>query len=163
VTRSTYAPPATHGSLMLIHRLDRIARRRSEIALEPLGLRKRQVVALMILREHGAIAQGALGETLRLDPANLVGLLNELEDQGLLDRRRDPEDRRRHIVELTPKGIAALERAQEALAGVQDHVLAGLEDDERCALHELLVKAAQNHSAAEGFPAAAEPEACAEE
>jgi len=162
MTRSTYAPPATHGSVMLIHRLDRIARRRSEIALAPLGLRKRQVVALMILREHGAIAQGALGETLRLDPANMVGLLNELEDQGLLDRRRDPEDRRRHIVELTPEGIAALERAQEALAGVQNYVLAGLDDDERCKLHELLDRAAQEH-AAEVYVPATESEACSEE
>src|SRR5260370_20806013 len=127
MTRSTYAPPATHGSVMLIHRLDRIARRRSEIALAPLGLRKRQVVALMILREHGAIAQGALGETLRLDPANMVGLLNELEDQGLLDRRRDPEDRRRHIVELTPAGVAALEPAQQARPARPNHALAGLE------------------------------------
>jgi DNA-binding MarR family transcriptional regulator len=148
---------------MLIHRLDQIARRRSEIALAPLGLRKRQVVALMILREHGAITQGALGETLRLDPANLVGLLNELEDQRLLDRRRDPEDRRRHIVELTPKGSAALERAQEALAGVQNHVLAGLDDEERCTLHELLVRAAQKHVATEGYVPAPDPEACPEE
>jgi DNA-binding MarR family transcriptional regulator len=147
---------------MLIHRLDRIARRRSEIALEPLGLRKRQVVALMILREHGAIAQSALGETLRLDPANLVGLLNELEDQGLLDRRRDPEDRRRHIVELTDAGTKALERAQDALAGVQSYVLAGLDDDERCKLHELLVRAAQEH-AAEVYVPATEQEGCAEE
>jgi DNA-binding MarR family transcriptional regulator len=147
---------------MLIHRLDRIARRRSEIALAPLGLRKRQVVALMILWEHGAITQSALGETLRLDPANLVGLLNELEDQGLLDRRRDPEDRRRHIVELTPEGIAALERAQEALAGVQAYMLAELDEEERCQLHELLVRAAQKH-AAEVYVPATDPESCAEE
>lgn len=147
---------------MLIHRLDRVARRRSEIALAPLGLRKRQVVALMILRDHGAITQGALGETLRLDPANLVGLLNELEERALLDRRRDPEDRRRHIVELTSEGSSVLARAEQALAAVQDDVLAGLDDEERCTLHELLVRAAQRHVAADGCVQASEPETCPE-
>jgi DNA-binding MarR family transcriptional regulator len=147
---------------MLIHRLDRVARRRSEIALAPLGLRKRQVVALMILRDHGAITQGALGETLRLDPANLVGLLNELEERALLDRRRDPEDRRRHIVELTSEGSSVLARAEQALAAVQDDVLAGLDDEERCTLHELLVRAAQRHVVAEGCVQASEPETCPE-
>ena len=48
----------------LIHRLDRIARRRSEIALAPMDLRPRHAVALMILRDHGAMTQAALGEAL---------------------------------------------------------------------------------------------------
>jgi DNA-binding MarR family transcriptional regulator len=150
MARGIYAPPATQHSLMLIHRLDRVARRRSEIALEPIGLRPRQVVALMILRDHGAMTQGALADALRLDPANLVGLLNELELRAFLDRRRDPEDRRRHIVQVSPAGEAALARAENALAAVQDHVLAGLDEDERCTLHELLLRAAERHVAAEG-------------
>jgi len=156
---STYLPTGTHHSLMLLHQLDRIARRRKEIALEPLDLRPRQAVALMILRDHGAMTQAALGETLSLDPANLVGLLNELEERELLDRRRDPEDRRRHIVELSPAGEATLARAEEALRAVQDYVLAGLDEDERCALHELLLRAAERHVATEGCVRAAAEDA----
>src|SRR5436305_1893253 len=147
---------------MLIHRLDRIARRRSEIALAPIGLRPRQVVALMILRDHGAMTQGGLCEALRLDPANLVGLLNELEERGLLDRRRDPDDRRRHIVELTAAGGVIVADAERALSTVQEHVLAGLDEEERCALHELLARAAERHVAAEGCVRAAEPEGCSD-
>jgi DNA-binding MarR family transcriptional regulator len=88
------------------------------------------------------MTQGALGDALRLDPANLVGLLNELEKRALLARRRDPTDRRRHIVELSPAGRKALTRAERALAAVQNDVLSGLDDGERRTLHTLLLRAA---------------------
>jgi DNA-binding MarR family transcriptional regulator len=148
--QDTYLPKTRNHSLMLIHRLDRVARRRSEVALAPMGLRPRQAVALMILRDHGPLTQAVLGEALRLDPANVVGLLNELEGSGLLDRRRDPEDRRRHIVELTADGGQAVVAAEEALTQVQDYVLAGLDEDERCELCSLLARAAERHVAVEG-------------
>ena len=128
---------------MLINHLARVARRRSEVALEPTGLRPRHVVALTILREGGAMTQGALGEALRLDPTNLVGLLNELEEASLLERRRDPLDRRRHIVELSETGARAIARAERELASVQDEVLAHLDEDERATLHGLLLRAAE--------------------
>ena len=142
VTSSDQAADATYQSLVLIHHLERVARRRFEIAIKPTGLRPRHVQALTILRDHGAMTQGTLGDALRLDPANLVGLLNELEQRALLARRRDPTDRRRHIVELSPPGRTALTSAESALASVQDDVLSGLDDDERCTLHTLLQRAA---------------------
>jgi DNA-binding MarR family transcriptional regulator len=133
---------ATRQSLVLISHLARIAQRGSETALDPAGLRPRHLVALNVLREHGATTQGALGEALRLDPSNLVGLLNELEQRGLLERRRDPADRRRHIVELSAAGRQALLRAERALVSVQDDVLGALDEDERATLHALLLRAA---------------------
>jgi DNA-binding MarR family transcriptional regulator len=152
-----------HQSLVLIHHLDRVARRSSEIALEPTGLRPRHVVALTILRAHGAMPQGALGDALRLDPANLVGLLNELEQLALLQRRRDPEDRRRHIVELSPAGETALSGAEAALASVQDEVLSGLDAEERCTLHALLVRAAAKQVTHDScLVPATEPQPCVE-
>ena len=150
--------PTSHQSLVLIDHVARIARRRSEIALAPTGLRPRHLVALTILREHGTTTQSALCEALRLDPTNLVGLLNELEERSLLTRRRDPADRRRHIVELTDAGATALTRAEAALAAVQDEVLAALEGDERALLHSLLARAAEGQVSCE---ACAEPLAAA--
>ena len=141
MTPPARAADTSHQSLVLINHLARVARRGSEAALEPTGLRPRHLVALTILRERGAMPQVALGEALRLDPTNLVGLLNELEQASLLERRRDPLDRRRHIVELSDAGRTALDRAERALASVQDQILAGLDDDERAALHALLVRA----------------------
>jgi DNA-binding MarR family transcriptional regulator len=133
---------ATHQSLVLISHLARVAQRSSEAALDPEGLRPRHLVALTILRDHGPTTQAALGVTLRLDPSNLVGLLNELEQRGLLQRLRDVDDRRRHIVELSPAGAKALLKAERALVSVQDDILGALDDDERAALHALLLRAA---------------------
>jgi DNA-binding MarR family transcriptional regulator len=144
---NTLFPTATRHSVMLLHRLDRIARRRKETALEPVDLRPRQVVALMILRDHGAMTQGALGETLNLDPANVVGLLNELEERELLDRRRDPEDRRRHIVELTPAGKKALAHAERAMEDLEEEILGALAPDERAQLRDLLDRALSGNPA----------------
>src|SRR5579862_505928 len=143
MTQEAHTAPATHQSLVLINHLARVARRRSEVALAPTGLRPRHVVTLTILREGGAMTQGALGAALRLDPTNLVGLLNELEEASLLVRRRDPLDRRRHIVELSETGLDAVARAERELASVQDEVLAHLDEDERATLHGLLLRAAE--------------------
>jgi DNA-binding MarR family transcriptional regulator len=77
-----------------------------------------------------------------LDPSNVVGLLNELEERGLITRRRDPADRRRHIVEISSEGTTQLRAAQRLLARVEDDVLRALSADERATLHGLLVRAA---------------------
>jgi len=161
MTQDAHAPEATHQSLVLINHLARVARRRTEIALEPTGLRPRHVVALTILRESGPTTQGALGEALRLDPTNLVGLLNELEEAALLERRRDPLDRRRHIVELSATGRDAITRAELELATVQDEVLARLDADERATLHGLLLRAAEGRISCGACAGAADDEACA--
>jgi MarR family transcriptional regulator, lower aerobic nicotinate degradation pathway regulator len=155
MTSAVRAADTSHQSLVLINHLARIARRSSETALEPTGLRPRHLVALTILRDRGAMTQTALGEALRLDPTNLVGLLNELEQASLLERRRDPLDRRRHIVELADAGRATLAHAERALASVQDQVLAGLDEDERAALHALLVRATEEIGCGEAADEAA--------
>jgi DNA-binding MarR family transcriptional regulator len=77
-----------------------------------------------------------------------VILLNGLEENGLIERVRDPEDRRRHIVAITPKGQKALEKAEHELETVEDDVLGNLSQDERNELRELLAKALEDHSLA---------------
>src|ERR1700761_476441 len=71
----------------------------------------KQVVALSYLRELGAVGQKYLGAVLCLDANNTVLLLNDLERDGLIIRKRDPEDRRRHVVELTETGLRVLQEA----------------------------------------------------
>ncbi len=127
------------GSSVLLTRLARAVYRRSTEAV--LGMRLKQFVALDYLREHGSLAQQSLAEALHLDANNLVLLLNDLEPDGLVVRRRDPEDRRRHLVEITPAGVNALERAERGMESVEDEVFAGLSPDERCQLRELLRRA----------------------
>src|SRR4051794_6991604 len=97
-------------------------RRCAEGVLTPLGLRPRHLIALTVLRDSGGSTQQALSTTLTIDRANVVGLLNELEADGLVERRRSPEDRRRHLVQLTDAGAQLLAKAEFALAGVEDQV-----------------------------------------
>src|ERR671934_2545992 len=128
--------------LLLAH-LGRVAKRRFTDALEPTGLNGPQAFALMRLRDRGPISQQELAETLDLDPSKLVALLNELESAGLAERRRDPGDRRRHIVEISVSGKARLADAERAMTEFEARFLAGLGSDERDQLQGLLSRLAQ--------------------
>src|SRR6202035_3495174 len=93
-----------HRSGALLDHLARRMRLRAESVLAPLRLRPRHLVALTVLQSHDGITQQALSSTLEMDGTNIVVLLNELEAEDLIERRRSPEDRRRHVVALTKAG-----------------------------------------------------------
>jgi len=136
------APDQAHRSSALLNHLARLIRMRSEAELEPLGLRPRHLIALTMLRENGGVAgQQELAGALSVDRTNLVGLLNELEAEGLILRRRAVEDRRRHIVELTPAGGERLAAAEKAIGAAEDDILGALDDRQREQLFELLQQA----------------------
>lgn len=120
-------------------------RMRGESALAPLGLRPRHLVALTVLREYESPTQQALAAALQTDRTNLIGLLNELEAEGLVLRRRSEEDRRRHFVELTDEGTERLAEAEAALAATEDEVLGALDADQRETLYQLLAQATTSH------------------
>jgi DNA-binding MarR family transcriptional regulator len=109
--------------------------------MAPGCLRSRHLIALNLLNEHGPASQQGLAEALSLDPSNVVGLLNELEERELITRRRDPADRRRHIVELSALGKDELNFAYDRLKLCEDELLAGLSAEERDLLYDLLVRA----------------------
>lgn len=125
----------------LLEYLARRMRLRSESVLAPLGLRPRHLVALTVLRDAGGISQQGLASTLQIDSTNVVGLLNNLEAAHLVERRRSPEDRRRHDVFLTETGLNRLCEAECALASAEEEVLGALEPAERDTLYELLRRA----------------------
>jgi DNA-binding MarR family transcriptional regulator len=117
-------------------KLGRITNHQFTEALEPFGIRPRHVAALIELRDHGELTQ--LCGRLHVDPTNLVAILNELEQRGLATRRRDPEDRRRHIVEVSKRGLAMIEKASQVMDGVEEELLEGLEPAERDELERAL-------------------------
>jgi DNA-binding MarR family transcriptional regulator len=125
---------------VMIARVARVVRQRFEQVLTPLGLRQRHVVALSFLRGHGPTAQQQLADRLRMDASSMVCLLNELEENELVVRHRDRADRRRGIVELSPRGELALREVDQALQVVEDEMLTRLDSSERGTLHELLAK-----------------------
>ncbi len=127
--------------LPLLEYLARVGRRAVEATLAPGGLRPRHLIALRLLNEHGPASQQGLADSLSLDPSNVVGLLNELEDRQLVTRRRDPADRRRHIVELSPRGEEELCLSYGRLRLVEDDLFGALSADERATLYDLVVRA----------------------
>jgi DNA-binding MarR family transcriptional regulator len=130
----------TPGSLVLLTRLARAVFART--TEQVLGMRLKQYSLLSDLRDSGgSVSQQSLCGAMHLDPNYVVLLLNEIEDAGYAERRRDPEDRRRHIVELTPKGRRALERAEAGMQSIEDEVLSGLSQKERVELGKLLSQA----------------------
>src|ERR1700735_1353729 len=127
------------GSMVLLTRLAKQVYRRSTEEL--LGIHMRLVMALSYLRDHDGAPQQELAEALCMDANNVVLLLNELEDLGHVARRRDPEDRRRHRVELTEQGRRALVSAERAQETIEDEVLQALDAEGRATLWKLLTRA----------------------
>jgi DNA-binding MarR family transcriptional regulator len=105
---------------------------------ELLGMRLKAFLLLGYVRDRGAVSQQELETGLLMDANSVVLLLNETEAAGFSVRKRDPADRRRHMVELTDAGRVAVERAEKAREGIEDDVLSDLSSDERKALRKLL-------------------------
>jgi len=124
--------------LPLLDHLARVGRRAADNSMAPDGLRPRHLVALNLLNENGPASQQGLAEALSLDPSNVVGLLNELEERELVTRLRDREDRRRHIVELAPQGRKQLRLAWSRLDEVENDLFGALTAPERETLYKLL-------------------------
>jgi DNA-binding MarR family transcriptional regulator len=132
-------PATATGTISLLTQLSRVVYRRA--TEEVIGMRLKQLIALDHLRDNESCLQQGLGQMLMLDPNNCVLLLNELDDAGYVERRRDPEDRRRHIVEITPAGLEALKQAEHKLETLEGEVLGNLDQSERAKLHDLVAKA----------------------
>lgn len=131
--------PQTTGTMGLLSQLNRVVYRRA--TEDVLGIKLKQLIALEILVRNEGCLQQELGSILMVDPNNCVLLLNELDDQGFVERRRDPKDRRRHIVVITPAGVNALAKAEAKLEELEGEVLANLEPAEREQLRDLLMRA----------------------
>ena len=103
---------------------------------------------LAILDEGIRETQSTIAATLSLDPSRLVALLDSLEERELIVRQRDPHDRRRHVVSITPMGKRELVKLRALIRKLEEEFLAPLAPEERRQFHELLVRlACQNDPA----------------
>jgi DNA-binding MarR family transcriptional regulator len=130
----------TSGPTVLLTRLAWAAFRR--LTPELLGIKLKEYFALRQLRDEGRMTQSSLCSAMNVDANYMVLMLNELESAGYVERRRDPADRRRHIVELTTADHEAIARAERAMDDLEDDVLGPLSTEERATLRDLLDRAA---------------------
>src|SRR5215469_13581261 len=117
------ATPERSGVAFLLVQLGMEAARRFGGRLAPRGVERRHVGMLTRLAENEGKAQQAIGELIGLNPAQMVFLVDELEDRGFVERRRNPADRRSHALYLTQAGrdmlakVRSVTRAHEAKLG----------------------------------------------
>jgi len=107
---------------------------------EVLGMKLKEYFALRQLSDEGHMSQASLCSGLNVDANYMTLMLNDLEAAGWVERRRDPSDRRRHIVELTAEGSAAIERAEQAIDAMEDEILGPLSAEERATLRDLMAR-----------------------
>ena len=124
------------GLVSLLVQLNKAIHRRS--TEEMLGMRLKAYMTLGHIRDHPGTTQQELETALVMDANSVVLILNELEARQFSVRRRDPQDRRRHLVEITPAGRRALEKADRAREALEDELLAPLSVDERKNLRSLI-------------------------
>ena len=107
-------------------------------ALEPLGLEPRLFGSLTLLEATGPVAQADLARGLGISGATLVQIADSLEERGLVERRRDPADRRTQRLHLLPRAARVIAQARAVAAATSEARLAPLSDAERERLVVLL-------------------------
>ena len=113
--------------------------------LEQAGFEIYDYSVLAILAEGAREAQATIADTLGLDPSRVVAVLDSLERRELVERQRDPHDRRRHVVSITPSGKRQLSRLRTTMKELEDEFFAPLDAETRERLHELLLVLACHH------------------
>ena len=129
----------------LLKRLGWAVKDRTVDAFEAAGESPYHYSVLAVLEESARETQATIADALGYDRSWLVGLLDELEEAGLIERRRDPADRRRHLVSLKPEGATKLAELRAISRSVEEEFLAVLEPAEREQLHAILLKLASSH------------------
>jgi DNA-binding MarR family transcriptional regulator len=129
----------------LLKRLGWAIKDRTFAAFEEVGESPYHYSILAVLEESPRETQATIADALGYDKSWLVGLLDELEEDGSIERRRDPADRRRHLVSLKPAGKKKLARLRAISQRVEDEFFAGLEPAQRESLHALLRELAAHH------------------
>src|SRR5256885_16196810 len=144
-TRPRLPEELASSTPFLMKRLGFKLKEHSMAAYEQAGLHPYHHAVLAVLDEGTRETQGAIADALGYDRGQLVGLLDELEERGLVERRRDPNDRRRHLVQMTPDGKRTLRRLRALARELEDDFLEPLSDAERPKLPALLLKLAAKH------------------
>jgi DNA-binding MarR family transcriptional regulator len=122
----------------LVSRVGAFAQKRFAERMATLGLTTRMWGVLNVLEAEQPITQQALGKAVEADPSTIVAIIDQLERQGLVQRRPHPTDRRANALHMTSAGERTLREARKLAREAQEELLGPLNEDERRRLHELL-------------------------
>lgn len=127
-----------HRTGLLLYKVAQFAQDALDRSLQPLGLKTRHYSVLAVLAQQAPLSQHAVGRKLRIDPATMVAVVDDLERLGLVRRARDPGDRRVYELSLTDAGRPYLRDLDALVDRVEADLLAPLDDRQRAELHALL-------------------------
>jgi DNA-binding MarR family transcriptional regulator len=139
------------SSGFLLARLGLAFKTRALERIDQEGFESHHYSVLAILAEGARETQATIADALALDPSRLVALLDSLEERHLIARQRDPHDRRRHVVSITPAGKRQLQRLRAIAKQLEDEFFAPLDPEEHATFHQMLLRLASEHDPRCGF------------
>jgi DNA-binding MarR family transcriptional regulator len=140
-------PPPEIRAALLLSRLGRDHARRFLDGLAPVGRRPKQFALLNDVALAAGSSQRQIGRRLSIDPSGLVATIDELQRRGLIERRPDRDDRRRHALHLTDEGRSTLDEGRAVARRAAGELFSGLRGDEVAQLADLLGRIAATHDA----------------
>jgi DNA-binding MarR family transcriptional regulator len=129
----------------LLKRVGMLVKEQMSSGFEDASAEPYDYAVLSMLAQGACATQAMIADTLRYDRSYLVGLLDDLERRALIERKRDQNDRRRHVVSLTKAGAKELDRLRDLHDAIEADVLEPLTLRERETLRSLLTKVAAAH------------------
>jgi DNA-binding MarR family transcriptional regulator len=142
------APEA--GAAFLLTQLGAHAAARFTERIAELDLTPPQTGLLRAVAVAPGQSQQAMARHLSTPPSRLVALVDGLDERGLIERRRNPDDRRLHALHLTAAGFDLLRRIGEVGRAHEDEMCRSLRDEERTTLRALLGRIARDHGLTPG-------------
>ena len=130
-------PELVRSTGYLLYKAGLKSQRGLDDALAPTGLSVREFMVLAFA-SGAELSQQDVARRLSLDPTLVVAAVDTLEQRGLVERRRDPRDRRRYLLVVSDEGRAFVREAEEAAARAEDELLAALSPTQRTQLQKLL-------------------------
>ena len=137
-------PPPTREIALKISVIARQMRKRFDGSVGEIGITRSQWTTILVASKRPGATQREIAEALEMSEASAGRVIDRLCDDGMLERRPKPDDRRAHTIWLTPAAEPMLEKLSEVAAGHEGIVFAGLSDSELDTLEHLLGKVHAN-------------------